>query len=207
MQVKVLDISHHNTIAPDGFQQMAAFGIRGIIHKATQGTGYIDQEYAPRRQAALAAGLLWGAYHFATGEDVGEQLEHFLQVAQPDARTLMALDHEPNQGNELDLDGAKEFLEKGAAQLGRKLVLYSGNLIKEQLGDDEDAMLGQHRLWLAQYSSRPISPPAWPQGPWLWQFSDRPAYARGITVPGIKGNVDMNAYARSDAELAEEWAA
>ena len=195
--LKVLDISHHNDVS--SFDNIKAAGIVGIIHKATQGTGMVDQMYAPRKQAALDAGLLWGAYHFATGEDVDVQVAHFLKTAQPDANTLMALDHEPNNGNELDLAGAQAFLESGRDQLARKLVLYSGNLIKEQLGDTENEFFGSHRLWLAQYGPAPHPQVSWDKA-WLWQYSE------SGTIDGASGKLDLNSYNGSDDELISEWA-
>jgi len=104
--LKVLDLSHHND-GPNGgpidFAAIAAFGILGVILKSSQGTAMVDRTYADRRSAALSAGLLVGAYHFATGDDVDQQVAHFLKTAAPDNNMLMALDHEPNNGNQLDL--------------------------------------------------------------------------------------------------------
>jgi lysozyme len=213
VSLKVLDLSHHNC-GPGGpdddidFAALAAFGIRGIIHKASQGASIVDRTYADRREQARAAGLLWGAYHFATGDDPEAQLTHFLEVAQPDAQTLLALDHEPNNGNDLDVDGARAFLDAGRQKLGRQLVLYSGNLIKEQLREP-DEFFGGHRLWLCEYGPRMILPPAWAQaGAWLWQFSGDGVANRDVTVPGLaRGNtVDMNSFAGSDEDLAAQWA-
>jgi lysozyme len=212
--LKVLDLSHHNC-GPDGpdddidFAALAAFGIRGIIHKASQGASIVDRTYAARREHARAAGLLWGAYHFATGEDPADQVAHFLEAAQPDAETLLALDHEPNKGNELDLDGCRAFLDLGRQKLGRPLVLYSGNLIKEQLRGEDD-FFAAHRLWLCEYGPRAIVPAAWSaSGAWLWQFSGDGIANRGLEVPGLaRGNtVDMNSFAGSDEDLAAQWAA
>jgi len=204
INLKVLDISHHNSVDPDGFAKMHDFGVRGIIHKATQGNSYIDPSYARQRQMATDAGLLWGAYHFATGDDVDAQVDHFISVAAPDENTLMALDHEPNGGNQLDLDGAQAFLESARDKLNRKLVLYSGNLIKEQLTGANDFFAG-HRLWLAQYGPAPHLPAAW-SSIWLWQFSDGTINKQGLQVPGISGQVDMNSYGGGDDSLAAEWA-
>ena len=83
----VIDLSHHNG-NPD-FKKIAADGIVGVIHKATQGTKNVDPTYAARRKPALDAGLLWGAYHFGTGSDGLMQAEHFLDVVKPDASTLL----------------------------------------------------------------------------------------------------------------------
>ena len=203
--LKVIDISHHNEVI--SFDKIRAFGIVGIVHKATQGLAMVDDKYAKRRQAALDAGLLWGAYHFATADDVDLQVKHFLDVADADANTLMALDHEPNKGNELDLDGAQAFLESARDQLGRKLVLYSGNLIKEQLGDADSEFFGSHKLWLAHYNNKPKWPPAW-DNYFLHQFSGDGVNNNGITVPGVNpGNqIDMDSYAGTDEELTNEWA-
>lgn len=195
--LKVLDISHHNTIT--SFEKIRAAGVVGIIHKSSQGLAMTDGLYAKRRQAALNAGLLWGAYHFATGDDVDLQVKHFLDSAEPDENTLMALDHEPNNGNQLDLDGAQAFLESARDQLGRKLVLYSGNLIKEQLGSDDNEFFGSHRLWLAQYSPVPRPQASWDKA-WLWQYSE------SGSVNGAGGKLDLNSYAASDEQLTAEWA-
>lgn len=202
--LKVIDISHHNEVI--SFDKIRAFGIIGIVHKATQGLAMVDDKYAKRRQAALDAGLLWGAYHFATADDVDLQVKHFLDVAGADANTLMALDHEPNKGNELDLADAQAFLESARDQLGRKLVLYSGNLIKEQLGDADNEFFGSHKLWLAQYGAVPHPQISWDKA-WLWQFSGDGINNNGITVPGITaGNkVDMDSFDGSDEELSVEW--
>ena len=212
---KVLDLSHHNC-GPSGdpddpidFAAVAAFGVRGIIHKASQGVGVVDRKYAERRAAAKAAGLQWGAYHFATGDDADAQVKHFLQSAKPDGDTLMALDHEPNGGNELDLAGARAFLESLRDQLGGRLPkLYSGNLIKEQTGrdDSQNDFFGDIPLWLCQYGPRAVLPDAW-ENYFLWQFSGDGAASHGIVVPGIfaGSKVDMSTFDGSDADLAAQW--
>ena len=89
---KVVDLYHGDGVTD--FAAAYAFGIRGIIHKATQGTDIADPAYAARRKLAADAGLLWGAYHFNSGDDPALQAKHFLSVAEPDATTLLALDFE-----------------------------------------------------------------------------------------------------------------
>lgn len=214
--LKVLDLSHHNC-GPSGdpddpidFAKIAAFGIKGIIHKASQGTGVPDRKYAERREEALAAGLLWGAYHFATSDDADAQVEWFLKCAQPDASMRVALDHEPNGGNELDLTGARAFMESLRDQnQGRKPAIYSGNLIKEQMAKDgsQNEFFSQFLLWLCEYGPNAVLPPAWTEY-WLWQFSGDGTNTHGIVIPGIFGGskIDMNAYDRDDDALAAEWA-
>ena len=82
----VVDISHHNLVLD--LEAAAAAGICAVIHKASQGCGYCDPNYASRRALARAAGLLWGAYHFNDGRDVEAQVDWFLRCAAPDHATL-----------------------------------------------------------------------------------------------------------------------
>ena len=115
---KVLDISHHNGI--DSWAQVKDAGIVGIIHKATEGTSYVDDQYLSRARDALNAGLLWGAYHFANGSNVQDQVENFLRTVGVDDETLYALDWEddPN-GNTMNVGEAQDFLERIAREIGR----------------------------------------------------------------------------------------
>lgn len=210
--LKVLDLSHHNTGPNNGqidFSAIAAFGIKGIIHKSSQGTANVDRTYAVRRQAAIDAGLLWGAYHFADASSPVQQAKHFLETARPDDGALIALDFEPNGVNTMTLTGAREFLREIEDALGRQAVLYSGNLIKETLGNAPDDFLGAHRLWLAHYNDAPKWPQAWDK-PWLHQFSGDGTNNHGNVIPGINAaqasKIDMNSFDGTDEELAAAWA-
>lgn len=68
----VIDLSHINAVKGDG--------ITGVIHKATEGLGYVDPKYHARRGQALAAGLCWGAYHFGASDYGAVQAQHFLSA-------------------------------------------------------------------------------------------------------------------------------
>lgn len=213
INLKVIDISHWQSGLngnPIDFAAIKAFGIVGVILKASQGASGHDATYDDNRQAASDAGLKVGAYHFATGDDADAQVANFLKRAAPDADTLMALDHEPYDTN-LDLDGARAFLESLKDQLGRTPKMYSGNLIKEQmakgLSDDNRAFFSGIPLWLSHYNNHFILPPAWDHY-WLWQFAGDGTNNNGITVPGILhgDKVDMNSYDGTDEELAGTWA-
>src|SRR5258705_932267 len=141
---KVLDLSHHNTVSD--WNVVKAAGIVGIIHKATESTTYKDSNYNLTRLHANLNGLLWGAYHFLRPGDMQAQAKFFVATAQPDAKTLMAADHEDDRVSISDLE---VFLEEVHVLTGQRPVLYSGNVIKEQVGVHMDEYLAQHRLWLA----------------------------------------------------------
>ena len=156
----VIDISHHNG---DGDLAAAkAGGIMGVIHKGTQGIAYVDPRYAANKRKASDAGLLWGAYHFGTGDDGVQQAEHFLNAVQPDSQTLSVLDFEANaQGASMTLEEARAFVTHVHDGIGRWPGLYGGFYLKQVLGAQQDPVLSNCWLWLSQYSSRPIVPPNW----------------------------------------------
>lgn len=209
---KVVDLYHGDRVVD--FAKAHAFGIRGVIHKATQGIGIADPAYASRRKAAADAGLLWGAYHFNSGDDPVAQAKHFLRVAEPDATTLVALDFEDTAAN-MPLAGACAFLEEVATALGRRPVLYSGNRIKETIrgaSAETRAFFAAHSLWFCEYGPAPRlsdadgKPLPWAK-PMLWQFTGDGIGPEPHAVPGLQDDLDINSFDGSDDELAAGWAA
>lgn len=192
------------------FHKMAAAGIIGCIHKATQGRRWVDSWYAKHRSAALAAGMLWGAYHFFdfTGTPA-EQADHFLAVADADKDTLVCLDWEnvPPSNMEPTSAQAKAFLMEIEAKLGRKALLYGGNVPKEQIRG-VDAYFASHRLWLCQYASHFTTQASWKNQPWLWQ-NNGDSYGPGPHhLPGYPGLCDNSCIVgdMTVERLKTEWA-
>src|ERR1051325_1622656 len=202
----VIDISHHQ--ATVDFARVRAAGIIGVIHKATEGFRFVDRKYAERRQQALDAGLLWGAYHFGVGGSGRDQADHFLETVDPTDSTLVALDYEANRvGATMTLDQAREFVTHLEEHIGRFAGLYSGSLIKEQLGAAPvpDPILSQCFLWISQYGGRkPINiPNTFPR--WtLWQYTDGVHGGTPHTVDGI-GMCDRDLFNGSLANLRRLW--
>lgn len=214
---RVVDIYHGDLVggsgpALAGFRQAAASGIWGVIHKASQGTGYKDRLYDYRRAAAKEAGLLWGAYHFNSGSPVESQVEWFMRCATPDENTLMVLDYEDNRRSQMTPEQMVAFLRLIERRLGRKAAIYSGNRIKETihfLSSEDRKFVTSHRLWLCQYGKNAVLPFGWSKY-WLWQYTGdgvgpAPHYVPGITVPGGHG-IDLNVYNGTKEQLAAEWA-
>src|SRR3974377_1126440 len=153
----VVDLSHHN--GDVNLRAAKADGLVGVIHKATQGVDYSDPMYARNRALALAAGLLWGAYHFGVGGEPEAQADHFLTVVDPDPEDLLVLDLETNpSGLTMSLAEARTFLTRVQSQVGRWPGLYSGNYLQEQLGDRTDDVLAQCWLWLPRPGGAPRGP-------------------------------------------------
>jgi lysozyme len=199
----VIDISHHNGKSLD-FALARQDGIRGVIHKASQGAGMRDPMYLANQEKARDAGLLWGAYHFGTGSDSFLQAQNFVEAIGDPSGVLMALDLEPNPaGPSMTLAQARTFVMQVYELTGRWPGLYSGHAIKRMLGHRKDPVLANCWLWLAQYGPKAVVPPNWPT--WtLWQYTDGTIGGEPKTVRGI-GLCDRNRFNGSEANLRKLW--
>jgi lysozyme len=193
----VIDLSHHNTI-PQSLLDTAAAGIVGVIHKATEGTGFVDSKVKARNSLAREAGMLWGVYHFLRpGGSMLQQVNHFLSNSPQDQNTLFVADHE-DAG--VSLDDLAEFLSILEDKTGVLPVIYSGHVLKDQLGGNVDARFTKYRLWLCHYTTgTPVLPPGF-QNYWLWQYTDKGS------IPGVNSPVDLNAAGVPLNELIAGWA-
>jgi lysozyme len=200
----VVDLSHHNGNVD--FAQAQADGIVGIIHKATQGTSFVDPLYRSRSEPAKAAGLLWGAYHFGTGADGIEQADFFLRTVQPGPGpdVLLVLDLEANgQGPSMTLDEARAFVTHIQSITGQWPGLYAGHYLKSLLGSAQDPVLGSCWFWLSQYGPTAVVPPAWPT--WtMWQYTDGALGPDPHEVAGI-GRCDRDMFNGSSGDLVQLW--
>lgn len=199
----VIDVSHYDNSPV--WSEVAAAGIAGVIHKATQGSTYVDPTFAAARTAVPAAGLLWGAYHFGTGDEEGaDQAKFFLDTVQPDARTLCAIDFEPNpSGTSMSLDHLFGWIETVQQETKRNPIVYGGNsLLFPLIGTSTHPTLAACPLWVAQYTSaaQPSGIPTqiWPT--WtLWQYTE------SGSVNGINVAVDRERYNGTLEELQANW--
>jgi lysozyme len=208
----VVDLSHHNTVTDWG--KVYGAGIRGVIHKATQGTAYADPRFLQRYPLAKRAGLLWGAYHFATDGDTEAQVAQFLGTVEracgpdPWGEVLLALDWEPEpNGHTMSADQARRFLALVAGRTGQKPVLYGGQLLKDRnlVGPRGDSFLCEHRLWLSHYAAKPVLPPGFGSY-FLWQYTGDGAGPGPHAIDGIEGaGIDLNVYPGTADDLAAFW--
>lgn len=209
MQPRVIDLYHGNPITSDAFERAANAGIWAVIHKATQGTSITDNEYADRRLQALDAGLLWGAYHFNGSQRVSDQVDHFLSVANPDSRTLLCLDFEDYAAGAMSIQEAVQFCELVEKQTHKPVVIYSGNRLKDKIGQLSTAdteYITSKRLWLAQYSSKPTLPSGF-KSYWIWQYTGDGIGNLPHTIDGFNnGNaIDLNVYDGTQDQLTDDW--
>ena len=198
----VVDVYHGDDITD--FHAVKADGIVGMIHKATQGLGEIDPRYESRKAIALEVGLLWGAYHFADGEDGVAQAKKFLSVVNPGPQDLLVLDLETNTaGKSMTLAGAEHFVEHIHQVTGRWPGLYTGSYMKDDLGNPSETLLANCWLWLSEYGPKPRLPAAWKN--WtMWQYTDGQFGPEPHTVTGI-GPCDRNMFNGDMTALRKLW--
>lgn len=193
----VIDLSHYNTVT--SFSAIKADGIAGVIHKATQGTGWMDSAYASRKQQALDAGLWWGAYHFGTNADGAAQAQYFLSKVNPGPNDLLALDFEENPSSQMTIAQAEQFVTEIFNQTGRYPGFYSDALAGNMMGNNRSSILANCWFWRAQYSGTSPSVPSTWQTWTMWQ------YTSSGTVSGISGTCDRDTFNGRIDGLSHLW--
>jgi lysozyme len=194
----VIDLSHWNEVTD--WAAIRASGVLGVIHKATQGTSYADPLYDSRKQAALDAGLLWGAYHFGECFNPRTQARHFLTTTDPDPTDLLVLDFEPCGDDTMAVQEAETFVREVWNETGHCPGLYMGqSFLDTCVAGVTWTQLQGCWLWIARYSTQaPEVPSLWPT--WtMWQYTD------SATVPGVNGACDRNQFNGDAAGLRRLW--
>ncbi|HEV7406100.1 MAG TPA: glycoside hydrolase family 25 protein [Chthoniobacteraceae bacterium] len=219
----VLNLSHYDEMAPD-FVRMRHEGIVGVIHEATYPPNTGDPRYAARQAAAVAAGHLWGAYHFANGSDPVRQADAFLNFVERHGRgisagVLLVLDFETNThypGGTMTVKQAAAFVERVHARTGVYPGFYSNEnrlraAARELEADPQSRdILKRCWLWVANYHFKPAGFAPW--GGWtLWQYTGdgvcdlpRGSYPKSC---GNIPNAERNIFDGSEAALTQFWRA
>jgi GH25 family lysozyme M1 (1,4-beta-N-acetylmuramidase) len=182
MPVHGADISHHQ--AKVNIKTAKAAGLRWLYHKATEGETFTDDQYASRRAAAAAAGLPFGAYHFARpdGNDAFVEARRFMAVADPrpgDLRPVLDLEVMGTHTNESLRNWAKVFVDRVTEHTGVRPIVYT----PYDLGNAVEGCL----IWRPRYNDSNTPPTrSWD----IWQFSNG-VFGVPNSFPGL-GHVDLN---------------
>lgn len=194
-RAKGLDVSTWNGTINWG--KVAAAGYQFAFGKATEGTSYNDQTYTTNRNGSEAAGLVFGAYHFARPVGTGlaaattsaiSQANHFLAVAAPQPGELppvLDLEVTGKLPQSRLLVWTLAWLDQIYARTGVEPFLYtSPNFWKLNLGNSTAAAAGGTPLWVAHWTSasQPLVPAQnWNGAGWtFWQWTNC------VAVPGIQ---------------------
>ena len=222
----VVNMSHYDMMRPD-FAGMVREGIAGVIHEATFPRRERDARYAERQRAALAAGLLWGAYHFGDGTNPIDQADHFLHavrsarlddLAKPQSGVLLVLDFEKNghyPGGSMNVAQAVAFVERIKERTGKYPGVYgSENRLRHMLY--ATGATSRHRqiltncwLWIANYNAKPRYTSPWSD--WrMWQYCGdgkcglRPRSAYPKSVANVR-KAERNIFRGDIAALQAFW--
>lgn len=190
-----IDVSHwQGTIAWSKVADSYAFAYA----KVTEGQSFNDPNYSINRSGAEGAGMLFGAYHFAspdsTANDAVLEADHFASVAAPRSGELKpVLDVERSGGLSTTalINWVQAWLDEASAKLGTRPLIYSGPYFwRTYMGDTTRfAAEGYKNLWVANWDVPEPDVPAqnWGGNSWtVWQYSDCGS------VPGISGCVDLD---------------
>jgi lysozyme len=181
-----IDISHWQGF-PD-FKQVAGAGVVAMIHKATEGTSYVDPNRSTNIRNAMAGGIACATYHWLKPGNAKEQMAFYLKTVNPVPGERMIIDYEEPGCTILDLHDAVQALLDDPRKL--QITVYSGQLLKSQLTVKDEFLATNTDLWLAQYTTGQTSWPTETYPSWtLWQYSETGAIAG---IPGTA--VDCNKF-------------
>jgi GH25 family lysozyme M1 (1,4-beta-N-acetylmuramidase) len=185
----VIDVSSYQLNVD--YAKVKASGVVGNIIKASEGLRK-DPVHDKHVADSRAAGLRVGHYHFFDFAATPQaQADFFLASANPAPDDLLCLDWENVPGGGEDSKAqAQAFLQRIFDKTGKRAVIYSGNVAKEQLGDKVDPFFAAHPLWLCQYADHFTTQATWANKPWLWQNNGDQSGPGPHTIPGVNGYCD-----------------
>ena len=176
--------------------KVAHAGYRFAIAKATEATTFDDSTYLANRYGSEAAGIVFGAYHFArpSGTSLAAvtasaiaQADHFLDFATPQPGELapvLDLEETGNLSAPLLEAWTEAWTQEVYARLGVHAVVYSSPAFwQEHLADSTAIAAAGTPLWIAHWTNarKPWIPAQdWNGLGWtLWQWTDC------VSVPGL----------------------
>jgi hypothetical protein len=160
-------------------------GVLGMVEKLTEGNGYVNPYWSDNYNAAGAAGLPRGAYHFADGGNAVNEANHFADVylSVPRWELLPVLDDEyANAGPGF----CSAFRAQFRSRVGHAWFrVYSGEYLFTHSLNVDAWYDGYTSLWPAQYAPTL----SWHHvGIELWQNTST------ANVSGVLGHVDESQF-------------
>ncbi len=203
MPVQGIDISKYQ--GDIDWHRVRDAGIRFAYLKVSEGGDHVDNRFYENWERAAAAGVPRGAYHFMYWCRLASEQAVWFTTAVPQDRTQMppVLDLEWNNhsktcpqriSRENALEKIQLMLNSMEFHTGKKPIIYT------DINFHKDVLRGQFRdyeFWLRSVAAEPHE--KFENRPWImWQYT-----ATG-RVPGIKGDVDRNAFHGSVKDW-ERW--
>lgn len=162
------------------------FPIKFVFIRATVGKNKVDNAFETNWDASRKK-FIRGAYHYyRPNENSLAQAQNFIanvKLSKGDLPPVLDIEAMPkNQTIDSLKVGLKRWLEKVDAHYQVKPIIYTNEKFYEAFLKEE---FSDYQFWIANYNFFVETM----QEDWLfWQFTEK------ATIPGIKGNVDVNIY-------------
>jgi lysozyme len=199
--VQGVDVSHHQGDI-DWRAVAAQPGMRFAIIKATEGGDYRDPKFSQNWQAAKAADLVRGAYHFFTFCRPGvDQARNVIATVPREVTTLpitVDIEFVGNCDKVPTLDELSQevtaFVNELRTVFPEKPIFYMNTEFRDQYFSGNENRFPDHSLWLRSVFKEPEKEGCayWS----IWQFADN------ATIKGINGPVDLNAVCPGEASFS-----
>lgn len=192
LPIQGLDVSRYQ--GDIDFDAARAAGTHFVFMKATEGSDWVDPAFRRNWRGAQAAGMPRGAYHFMTWCSLArEQADWFTANVPADIDALPpVLDLEWNHSSSCKKKFSKaDTLEKIHVML-EAMERHTGKLpiIYTDIPFYRDILEGEHfdnTIWLRSVAAEPQQ--RYDTHSWtFWQWTSTG------TMPGVKGEVDRNAF-------------
>lgn len=163
------------------------YPIHFVFIRATVGNDRLDKKFKDNWLGAKKNKLIRGAYHYyRPNENSLEQAALFIKnvrLQKGDLPPVLDIEQLPkNQSLDSLKIGLKRWLKAVEQHYKVKPIIYTG---ERYYGDFLKKEFSDYLFWIANYNFYREKM----EEDWLfWQFSEK------ATVPGIKGNVDVNIY-------------
>ncbi len=179
-----------------------ASGVRFVYMKATEGGDHVDPSFQRNWEGARRAGIPRGAYHFVFWcRPAHEQAIWFKRQIPNDPDALPpVLDvewngHSKTCPKKIDRNLALEKIQLMLTELeqltGKKPVIYTDITFHREVLEGQ---FNDYPYWIRSTAAKPET--RYNNRPWsFWQFTTTGR------VPGIKGDVDRNAFFGSESEF------
>lgn len=175
----------------------------GVIVKATQGTGYVNPEYAGWVKWLSEHDKPFGVYHYLDGGDAKAEAQHFYNTVKPYIGKCIPVADFEGEALSKGAYWLRQFLERFRELSGVKPMIYCSLSVVQTLTG-----LTDYPLWIAQYADMNT----------VNGFLDKP-WQRGSVAPfdrylmhqytscgrldGYGGNLDFNQFNGSYAAWME----
>ncbi len=170
-------------------------GIDFAFIKASEGVGYVDPYFTTNITGARDAGILAGAYHFATPytngvDDSITEANSFVSavsgyLGDDNLRPVLDVEARGDLGSTVLSNWVNSFAGRFKALTGVDIIIYcntnyASNYLNSTVTDKD--------LWIANWKSSPTGSP----GTGVWNDWDFWQWSSTQSVPGISGNVDAD---------------